>query len=486
MHPGTSAGQVVSQPLGKRVRSSILALQGRQALLLLLNLGVGVVLARVLDPAIFGLWAIAQFCLSLVTMATDFGLAGSLVQRKQELGHHEISVAFTVQALVALAAGAVVWFAAPLVLLVYRNVDPDLVWIVRSLVPMILLSPIFTTAKVQLERELQFPKIAGIDIAVYVVGTATTLALVFLGMKVWAFAIANVAGTVAGTAISWMLIRHRPSIRFDRALTKELFSFGLFFQAGNLTNQAAGWVIPLVSGASLGPAAVGLLTWASSNGRRPLMVVENVMRVAFPHFSRLQDQPLELGRQINLYLRRLLALCYYWAAMGILLAEPMTRIVYTEKWTPGVPSLQLYALALAADIANWVGGMSLTAVGGVKETARWTLLKSILAIGGSLFLVRTMGMEGVPLASAFASLVSGAGIFVDLRRKIPVSVLPHALLALPFAAVALAHLALNRFLPSTSVWSGWLLGLALTAGFAGLAWRELGLSRKFARSESAS
>lgn len=466
----------MSQPLGKRVRSSILALQGRQAILLILSLGVGIVLARMLDPAVFGLWAIAQFCLSLVTMATDFGLAGSLVQRKQDVGHHEISVAFTVQGLVALVAGAAVWFAAPLALLVYRKVDPDLVWVIRSMVPMILLSPIFTTAKVQLERELQFPKIAGIDIAVYVVGTATTLGLVLTGMKVWAFVIGNVVGTLAGTILSWILILHRPSIRFDGALVRELFSFGMFFQVGNIANQAAGWVIPLVSGASLGPAAVGLLTWASSNGRRPLMVVENVMRVAFPHFSRLQEDPQELARQINLYLRRLLALCYYWATMGILLAEPMTRIVYTEKWVPGVPSLQLFALALVLDVANWVGGMSLTAVGGVKETARWTLLKSVVAIGGSVLLVQVLGMVGVPIASAIASLVSGAGIFVDLRRKVPVSILPHLSLAAPFAVFVLAELAVRRFLPGFP-WSSWILGVLVTAVFAFAAWREFIRSR---------
>lgn len=467
----------MSQDLGRRVRSSILALQGRQAALLLMNLGVGVVLARMLEPAVFGLYAIATFCLSLVTMATDFGLAGSLIQRKGDVGHHEISVAFTIQGLVALGASLLVWFAAPLSLLVYTSVDHDLVWIIRSLVPMIILSPIFTTAKVQLERELQFPKIAGIDISVSIVGNITSLSLVLAGFEVWAFVISNLVATFAGTLISWAFIKHRPSLRFDRGLTRELFSFGMFFQFGNIANQAAGWVIPLVSGATLGPAAVGLLTWASSNGRRPLMVVESVMRVAFPHFSRLQDDPRELARQIDLYLKRLLGICYFWAVMGILLAEPMTRIVYTEKWVPGVLCLQLFALALAFDVANWVGGMSLTAVGGVKETARWTLVKSVLAIGGSLVLVRTMGIEGVPVASALASLVSGVGIVYDLRRKVPVSVLRHFLLALPFAGVAAIHLLVVQWSPSLKTTSGWVSGLVLSGAFGWAAWREITLGR---------
>lgn len=463
----------MSTNLASRVRSSMIAMQGRQAILLLMNLGVGIVLARMLEPEVFGLYAIATFCLSLVTMATDFGLAGSLVQRKGEVGHHELSVAFTVQGLVAIAAAAFVWFAAPLALLVYKSADKDLVWIIRSLVPMILLSPIFTTVKVQLERELQFGKIAGIEIASITVVNLFNIILVFAGFEVWAFVIANLLGTFTGTTIAWMMIKFRPSFRIDIPLAKELFSFGMFFQFGSITNAAAGWVIPLVSGATLGPAAVGLLTWASSNGRRPLMVVESVMRVAFPHFSRLQDQPEELARQIDLYMRRLLGLCYYWGAMGILLAEPMTRIVYTEKWVPGVLALQIFALALALDVANWVGGMSLIAVGGVKETARWTLLKSILAIGGALTLVRVMGIEGVPVAAAIASLLSGIGIFVDLRKKTPVRVLRHVLLAVPFLILVGVHLLVGVFVPAWAEWSGWALGSILTAIFGWKAWKEL-------------
>lgn len=469
----------MSASLASKVRTSILALQGRQILLLVLGLGVGIVLARKLDPAVFGLYAIATFCLSIVTMASDFGLAGSLVQRKQEIGSHEISVAFTVQLLVAIGAGTILWFAAPLALLVYGNEHPELVWIVRSLVPAILLSPILTSAKVQLERDIQFEKIARIDIAGAVVGHIVVLSCVYSGMGVWSFVASNLAGTAAAAAISWSMIRIHPRFRFDRALTRELFSFGVFFQFGNITNEAAGWIIPLISGAHLGPAAVGLLTWASSNGRRPLMIVDNVMRVAFPHFSRLQDEPVELARQVGLYLHRLLVVCFLWLMLAWNLAAPMTEIVYTSKWLPGVLSLQVFASALAFDVANWVGGMTLTAIGGVRATARWTLVKSLMAIGLAFLLVKSFGLVGIPLASAIASLVSGAGIFLELRRKVPIAVLPHALSALPFILAAMAVDAAAFAFPSSRNLVAWAVSILVGSLSAVHLLREFGLLRKW-------
>lgn len=456
----------MSEDLSARVRRSILALQGRQALIMAMNLLVGIILARKLDPAVFGLYGIATFCLSLVTMATDFGMGASLVQRKEDFGRHEVSVAFTLQSIVAIAASILIWLLAPLSLALYKEAPRELVWIIRSMVGPIILSPIITIVRIQLEREIQFQKLATIEVISIVFGNAVVLGMAFLDYGVWSFVVGNLSGTLLAVVLSIGMARYMPRIVFDSKLSREMLSFGMFFQFETLTNAAAGWIIPLVSGVRLGPAAVGFLTWASSNGRRPLMVVESVMKVAFPHFSRLQDDPVELSRQVGLYFRRLLTLCYAWAFLAFMLGEPMTRIVYTEKWLPGLIPLQLFATGLVFDVANWVGGMTLTAVGGVRRTARWTLIKSTLAIAGALLLVEPLGMSGIPLASIVASIVSGVGIMIDLRRRIS---LPWSLLwspAAPFALAAALYLPIHILAPESAQWLRWLFAAGASSWVA--------------------
>lgn len=441
-------------------------------MMLALSLGVGIILARKLDPAVFGLYGIATFCLSLVTKAIDLGIGGSLVQRKGSLGQHEISVVFTLQAMLASIAAVAIWFAAPLSLLVYRQAPAELVWIIRSLAIPVLVSPVATSARLQLEREIQFHRIATIDVASTISGNAVLLCSVFLGQGVWSFVWGNIATAITSAIVSFALVRVRPRPAIDLKLSRELLSFGLFFQFGNLTNEAAGWIVPLIAGAGLGPAAVGLLTWASSNGRRPLMVVDNVMRVAFPHFSRLQDRREQLADQVGHYLRRLLLLCCAWAFLAFPLGAPMTHIVYSDKWLPGVLPLQLFGLGLGFDVVNWVGGMTLTAVGGVKETAKWTLVKSVLAIGGAFLGVRILGIVGIPLASILASTVSGVGILVGLRRRIPIRSEVFWKPAAPFILAAAAFVPFHLAGGATRLVAAWVFGLGAMAWTAREARRE--------------
>lgn len=459
--------------LGHRVRSSMLALQGRQAMLMLVNLGVGIILSRKLDPAVFGLFGIATFCLSLITSMMDFGLAGSLIQRKGEIKEHELSVAFTLQGIISVAAAILIWVTAPLSLFVYKQAAPELVWVIRALALPVLLSPIGTTARLQLEREIKFHKIATIDIAALVVSSLVQLAMVFTGFGVWSFVAGTIASALTSCAIAWTMIQFRPRFAIDWKLAREFFSFGIFFQIGHITNEAAGWIIPLIAGAGLGPAAVGLLTWSSSNGRRPLMIVDNVMRVAFPHFSRLQETPHELSHQVGLYFRRLLLVCYAWAFLGLTMGEIMTEIVYTEKWLPGVLALQLFALGLSLDVANWVGGMTLTAVGEVKETAKWTLVKSVIAIVGAIVGVKTIGMVGVPLASIAASLASGTGLLLRLRRKVPLDLSPLWKPAVPFL------LATGCYAPFWTMGGNWKLAAGVALGALAIVWTSWKAYREF-------
>src|SRR4051794_12855689 len=86
--------------LNRQAKRGIKLLLGRQVLLQILTLGGGIILARTLTPAEFGLYAIATFVVSTISLFGDFGLSPLLIQRKQEISARDLQVGFTLQQII--------------------------------------------------------------------------------------------------------------------------------------------------------------------------------------------------------------------------------------------------------------------------------------------------------------------------------------------------------------------------------------------------
>jgi O-antigen/teichoic acid export membrane protein len=195
-------------------------------------------------------------------------------------------------------------------------------------------------------------------------------------------------------------------LRFDRAIARDLIHYGFPFQLQMLANQLSNWATPLLVGTLIGPTAVGYLTWASSNGKKPLMLVDNIMRVAFPHFSRLQADPAEMERIMGRYLAWLLVPAGLWFGVLLTAGGPIVQTIYTAKWSAAVPALILSAAGLFFDVIGWVIATGLNSTGRVHFITRIVLLRSVAHVALCFPLVYLFGYNGVPAALLLASALS--------------------------------------------------------------------------------
>ncbi len=425
----------------------IKVLLGRQALLQVLTFGAGVVLARTLEPAQFGLYFIASFFVSIFAFFGDFGLAPSLIQRRDELTDRELRVAFTVQQIVTSVVVAALFLASPWVARLYPKAPHETVWLIRVLAFSLYLDSWRSLSVLQLERSLRYRRVAAIEIVEALVYQSLAVGLALAGLGVWSFVIAALARGVLGTGVAFALAPWRVGFCVDRGIARGLLRFGIPFQFASLAQQAGSWLTPVFVGALIGPQAVGLLTWASSNARKPLMVVENVMRVAFPHFSRLQDDPAEVRRVLARYLRLLLLASSGWFALIVVAAPGLVPTVYGDKWRPAVPALVVFAGALSFDTIAWVLGIALAGQGSVGALARVNLVRTLVNVGLGAALVLVIGRNGVPIAT----LVSGVAVLPLFVRALGGAgrlLGPLAPLVVPFAAsLVVGMLSLSLPLP---------------------------------------
>ena len=133
-------------------KKGIKLLMGRQVLLQVFTFGGGVLLARVLTPAQFGIYGIATFLVGMLAMAGDFGLAPSFIQRKEDLTDLDLRVGFTLQQVFTTIIVVLLLVLAPWLTHFYPKAPPETVWLVRALAFNLYLTSWRSMSALRLER----------------------------------------------------------------------------------------------------------------------------------------------------------------------------------------------------------------------------------------------------------------------------------------------------------------------------------------------
>ena len=116
-----------------RAKQGIKLLLGRQVAVQILTFAGGVVLARILGPAQFGLYIISLFLVNTFALLGDFGLASSFLQRKNDLTDRDLQVGFTLQQILTSVIVLALLISAPWLVHLYPKAPPETVWLVRVL-----------------------------------------------------------------------------------------------------------------------------------------------------------------------------------------------------------------------------------------------------------------------------------------------------------------------------------------------------------------
>lgn len=396
-------------------------------------------LARALEPADFGLFVIVQFTLSVFSIMGDAGLGAALVQRKTLPTHRELSSIFWLQALIALGIIGLVNLAAPLVPLVWPKLPAGSVWLLRALSLQLLLTAVRSVPSLLLERELHFGRVALVDFSMTVAfyATAVPLAREHPGTHVLVFAV--LAQGAVATLLMAVLRPFRPALVLDLALLRSFVRFGAAVQTKHVVGMINEWLMPIIAGTFLGPAAVGLINWSRQTSLFPYQFVSIVARVAFPLYSRLRDDGPKLGQAVERAAHACAALTACFGGLVLGLGEPLVRIVFSEKWLPALPLLSVYAAVHSVGFLTPVVAPAFDALGRPGLMTRlasvWTALNWIIATA-AVWALRT------PLAFVVGACVhvvfSNVLVLVAYRRLHPHGN-PLARVGFPLAlAVALA------------------------------------------------
>jgi PST family polysaccharide transporter len=474
------------QDLHERARRGLRLLLLRQAVLQLFNLAGGIVVARRLGPEGLGVFGIATFFVTVASVVTELGMKTALVRRVEAVTDRELATSFTLRQIAVTLLVTLLFVSAPAIAALYPRVPPELAWLLRLLALDLYLRSWRATSEVRLERELRFAPLALADVVGTLGYQVVSIGLILAGWGVSSM----VWGVLAGNVLRVLLL-HRASpwpirLALDPAATRELLRVGGAVQASQILSQAPGWVTPTFVAGLIGPTAVGFLNWASFNGRKPLEVLENVVRVSIPHFSRLQDDPDEVERVLERYVTASLLVCGLWFAVLFVAGRDLVTLVYTERWLPAIPALLVYAAGTLLAAIRWISTSALVGLGRMRFTARVTSVTSVVSVVASVLLVLRVGALGVPIGQMIGLALAIPWLLVGLRRSAPARVLGHTPWVLLPIVTAIAVGSGVMLAPVAPAVRGLLTAGIMTLVYAALVWwcgpewLRTGVRREFA------
>lgn len=331
-----------------RVKSvrSVFTLVGRHAAVQGLGFFSTIILARLLVPDAFGLYAIVLFVTQFISSFSEMGLTAALL-RKDHLTDADTSSAFWFQGALAAVTCLLLLLAAPLVVHLYPALPADGEGLLRAIAIAFFLTSLRTVPVMLMERGLLFQRVALLDIAENVVFHLLAIVLALNGFGAWSFGYAALGKAVAGLLTAYRLEPWRPRIIFDVDSIRSLLPFGMTFQLKDILGFMREALTPVYVAALLGAGAVGYLGWARSFAFAPLVFPESLGRVAFPAFSRIRGDRVLLAKAIESAIRAITFVMFPVVAIMVAFAPDLVRIIFTDKWLPALPAFYFFCLSPA-------------------------------------------------------------------------------------------------------------------------------------------
>lgn len=403
---------------------------------------VSIVLARLLDPELYGTIAIVTILTTILQVFVDSGMGNALIQNK-DTDDLDYSTVFFFNVILCCVLYAVAFFAAPLVSKFFDR--PELTPIVRVLCLTIVFSGVKNVQQAYVSKTMQFKRFFYATLGGTIGAAVIGIVMALKGFGVWALVTQQVFNVAIDTLILWITVRFRPKLMFSFQRLKHLFSYGWKLFVSTLFDTVYTNAFQILIGKWYSSAD---LAYFNKGKQFPELIITNVNSsidsVMFPVASSMQDR-LDNLKQLT---RRAIKTSSFiiWPVVAGLAAcaKPLVTVLLTEKWLSCVPFLQIFCFSYAFWPIHTANLNAIKAVGRsdiflkleiLKKTIGILLLiiafpRGVLAIGITFLLTD-------PISAVINAAPNVKLINYSFREQIR-DIMPALLLSIAMGAVVLA------------------------------------------------
>lgn len=387
----------------------------RQLLVRIVTILQLIILAKILSPTDFGLFAIAMMVYAFVESMTFLGFGQALIQRDSVTDEDLNTLFFVNIARGTLLSLTVLAFSKPISWFM-NSVESWSMIAAIGLLP--LVGGLHNPAMILLQKNLRMER----EIIFYISGALSNLIVSVLlsqrGFGPWALLIGLITQSIVQLASSYLICSFRPSMQFSRNSFDDMFNFGKWLLASQslkyFSNNLPSWII----GNYLGLQSLGIYHVAGKFSQAiGSEFASLISTVAFPAFSKIAEDSKRLAHAYLRSQKIVHAASFLIFGIIIALSTPFSNLFFDSKWV-GIEKI-IALLALHGAIQS-IGSQAeiFKALNFTKAVAKFSFVRLAIVILVILYLVKTWGMVGAVISILVPSVVTLIPAIVLISKEL--------------------------------------------------------------------
>lgn len=314
----------------------------------IMNLGgsfiISLVLARLLNPADYGLIGLTTFFIAFFGVFIRSGFMLSLV-RDQNAGQKDYSTVFYFNLIVCLISYAVLFFISPLIAKFFKI--PDLCSVLRVLGVSLIIDGVSVVQTAIRVKQVNYKIQAVISITGTTIGGAAAILMAYNGFGVWSLVFQVIIRSSVNTVLFWITSKWRPALMFSREHLKKHWAYSSSLLRNDITIVLFDNLYNLTIGKFYSTDFLGYYTRAKNFLDVASTGITRVLSngISFPILCRLQDSPVELKNKFFHFMRLIVFISSSIILLFVAVSDSLIPVIIGDKWEESIHYIKLLALS---------------------------------------------------------------------------------------------------------------------------------------------
>lgn len=340
---------------------------------------VGIVLARLLSPAEYGLIGLVLIFTTILGGVVDSGFSTALI-RKKDVNDVDYNTMFITNMAISVLMYGLLWLGAPAIAYFFER--PELVNLTRVTGLILILQALSITQVTILTKRIDFKTKTKASLIGAVSSGIVGIGMAFTGFGVWSLVGQKLSNMLLYSLCLWALNRWWPNFSFSSDSFRYMWGFGWKMMVSGLLDHIWSQLYQVVVGKCYSPATLGQYTRSREYANIFSSNFQTIIgRVTYPVLAEVQDNK---ERMISAY-RRIIKISMFLTAVCMIslgaVAEPFIYCLIGPQWHEAATYLPLICISMSMYPLHAINLNMLKVQGRSDVFLYLEILKKIISIG---------------------------------------------------------------------------------------------------------